>query len=378
MKNNTLKLILCSLLCFSCQTDDLDLFDPDAVRDPVVINTDITFADPNLVQEAKDLHSKLHTITQLGIAFGQQESIGRGINFFDPESLDSDFSRVAGDWPAVIGFDLERIELINTFNFYRPIVAQRKRDLIIKAHNNGSIIALSWHASNPITLEDSFDTTKVVSEMLEGGSKRNLFLLYLEELALFLKDLKDDQGKPIPVLFRPWHEMNGNFFYWGEGHRSTEEFVQLFRDTVTLLSNTFNVHNVLYVYSPNHVSSASAYLKNYPGDAYVDMLGVDIYDFKNGEFLNDAISNLNIVEDIAKEKNMLFALTETGLENVTQSDWWTERLYKAIRSSGMTYSMIWRNATENHFFGPFVGHVSEDNFKTFISKDVILLHSDIQ
>ncbi|WP_187388287.1 glycoside hydrolase family 26 protein [Seonamhaeicola marinus] len=377
MKELILKFLTVTLLLTSCTTDELDLFDPDATRVPQTLIPDVTFADPNIVQEAKDLHLRLQLITQKGIAFGQQGAIGGGVNFFDFESLESDFSRVAGDWPAIIGFDLEELELWDPL-IPNPNVQDFRQTLLTKAHNNGSIITLSWHASNPLTRRNSFDRTKAVTQMLEGGFLRDTFLLYLERIAYFLNNLKDENGNPIPVLFRPWHEMNGDFFFWGEGLRSTEEFKQLFRDTVTILTETYNVHNVLYVYAPNTVKNASEYLKNYPGDAYVDILGIDVYDHKSNNFVNDAIRNLEIVETIAKEKNMLFAFTETGLENVTESNWWTEQLYKAIRSSSISYTMVWRNATPNHFYAPYLGHPAEDDFRTFVSKDLILLHKDIQ
>ncbi len=377
MKHIIKILILIVFFCFSCQTDDLDLFDPNAVRDPITIDSQITFADPNLVQEAKDLHARLQHITQKGIAFGQQEAIFGGLDFYEYNSLESDFSLAAGDYPAIIGFDLEGWERWDTSIPIERFLS-RWESAIKNAHNNGSIITISWHASNPLSGGDAFDRTKVVGEMLEGGSVRSRFLRYLEDIAFFLNELKDENGRPIPVLFRPWHEMNGDFFYWGEGLRTNEEFKQLYRDTVTILSETYNVHNALYVYSPNIVTNAAEYMKNYPGDDYVDMLGIDLYDFRNGNFLNDAIRNLDIVENIAREKNMLFALTETGIENVPQSNWWTDNLYRAIRSSSITYVMIWRNARKDHFFGPYEGHPSEEDFRTFVSKDVILLNSDIQ
>ncbi|MGP1993915.1 glycosyl hydrolase [Zobellia laminariae] len=109
------------------------------------------------------------------------------------------------------------------------------------------------------------------------------------------------------------------------------------------------MHNLIYVYSPNWFSNSSEYLKNYPGDACVDILGIDIYDFKNGKFLQNALSNLNFVENIAREKNMLFALSETGLENITENNWWTD-----------------------------LGHPSENNFKEFVDKDFILLNQEMQ
>ena len=330
-----------------------------------------------MVQEAKDLHTKLQAITQRGIAFGQQGAIAGSMRNFDPTSLNSDFSDTANDYPAIIGFELGGLELIDPLN-PDPSITDYRKELIINANENGSIITISWHATNPITNANSFDLTSAVPEMLENGTHRDVFIQYLERLALFFNDLKDANGNPIPVLFRPWHEMNGNFFYWGEGLRTKEEYQQLYRDTVRILSEDFNVHNLIYVYSPNWFSNSSEYLKNYPGDAYVDILGIDIYDFKNGKFLQNALSNLNFVENIAREKNMLFALSETGLENITENNWWTESLSKAIRSSGMTYSMVWRNVSENYFYVPFLGHPSENNFKEFVDKDFILLNQDIQ
>ncbi|WP_289041865.1 glycosyl hydrolase [uncultured Zobellia sp.] len=375
--NKGLVVVVFSVFFFiSCTTDD-NLFDPNAIRVPAEVVGEVSFADSNLVQEAKDLHTRLRSITQQGIAFGQQEAIGGSIEAFDPNSLESDFSAIAQDFPAVIGFDLESLEFNDPLN---PNLSFRdfRKEFIVKAHENGSIITISWHASNPITRQNSFSKVPAVTQMLENGSHRKVFLQHMERLALFFNDLKDSNGNPIPVLFRPWHEMNGDFFFWGEGLRTTEEFKQLFRDTVTILTEDYNVHNLLYIYAPNQFSRREDYLKNYPGDAYVDLLGIDVYDFENGGFLQKAIHNLKIVERIAMEKNMLFALTETGLENLPQPDWYTENLYKAIRSSGITYAMVWRNAVKTHFYVPFLGHSSENSFKEFVDKDLILLNKDIQ
>ncbi|CAM4329475.1 glycoside hydrolase family 26 protein [Zobellia roscoffensis] len=376
MNKGLVVVVFSVFLCFSCTSDD-NLFDPNAIRIPAEVVGEVSFTDPNLVQEAKDLHTRLRSITQQGIAFGQQEAIGGSIETFDPNSLESDFSIVANDHPAIVGFDLEGLELNDPLNPDSSIRDYRK-EWIVNAHENGSIITVSWHASNPITGKNSFDRVSAVSQMLENGTHRKVFLQHMERLALFFNDLKDSNGNPIPILFRPWHEMNGNFFFWGEGLRTTEEFKQLFRDTVTILTEDFNVHNLLYLYAPNSFSHREEYLQNYPGDVYVDLLGIDIYDFSNGDFLQKALHNLKIVERIAMEKNMLFALTETGLENLPQHDWYTENLYKAIRSSGIIYTLVWRNAVKTHFYVPYVGHSSENSFKEFVDKDVILLNKDIK
>nr|WP_262922095.1 glycoside hydrolase family 26 protein [Aquimarina acroporae] len=340
------------------------------------INHGGIFADANLCQEARDLHSKLLELTQRGIAFGQQAPFGTGNNFPMPDKLDPDFKDVAMDYPAIVGFDLE---LIGRQPDVDPFI-EKFTKAVIDAHENGSIITMSWHATNPNNLGfgNFGDMNNVVPKMLENGEFRDLFLMFLERVARVFNGLKDAEGKPIPVLFRPWHEMNGDFFYWGEGFRTTEEYIQLYRDTVRILSEELDVHNVLYMYAPNWLSSPEEYLRNYPGDQYVDMLGIDVYDFKNGRFLENALNNLRIVESIANEKNMLFALSETGLENVTQNNWWTENLYKAIRSSSITYALIWRNDSSSFFHAPFLGHPAVDDFRTFLDKDIILLSEGIR
>ncbi|WP_298540818.1 glycosyl hydrolase [uncultured Aquimarina sp.] len=362
------------LVLVSCSTDEQSLFDPNAERNPPILTNTGVFADANLCQEAKDLYSRLLTITQDGIAFGQQEPFGTGNNFPMPDKLDQDFIEVANDYPAIAGFDLELISLQNSLVINEFI--EKFTRAVVNAHENGSIITMSWHMVNPNN--SSGILTTVVPDMLEGGMYRDKFVDNLTKASRLFKNLKDSEGNPIPVLFRPWHEMNGDFFYWGEGFRTTEEYKQLYKDTVKILAEDLDVHNLIYIYAPNWVTNSEEYMRNYPGDDYVDMLGVDVYDFKNGNFLQSALRNLQIVEDIATSKNMLFALTETGLENVDQNDWWTESLYKAIRSSSITYAMVWRNDTPSFFHVPFLGHPSVDNFKEFLDKDLMLLSQDIQ
>lgn len=367
---------------YSCSEDN-DLFDPDAVRNPPNISTPTSFADANVNQETRDLYEQLLEITQQGISFGQQVPFGTGNTFPVADELEEDFFEVTGDHPAIAGFDLELIGLRAGVNAPNTSSLDDYIDRFVAdvraAHENGSIITISWHMVSPNDFGQGGDGTfdNIVPQMLEGGTQRAFFIGRLERAARLFNRLVDAQGRSIPVLFRPWHEMNGDFFFWGEGFRTTEEYVQLWRDTVRILSNDLEVHNLLYVYAPNWVSTPEEYLRNYPDDEFVDMLGIDVYDFRNGNFLNSALTNINIVETIALDRNMLFALTETGLENVVQDDWWTQNLYRAIRSSSMTYAMIWRNDMTTFFHAPFLGHSSMANFNEFLDKEDILLSSDI-
>ncbi|SFD20271.1 glycoside hydrolase family 26 protein [Algibacter pectinivorans] len=360
-----------------------DLLDINATRNPPKLITPNNFADPNLNQEAKELYNKLLVLTQRGIMFGQQQPFGTGNNFPVSNKLEEDFFEVAGNHPAIAGFDLELISLQPDTRFSGPSLLDdfinQFVTKVVEAHENGSIITISWHFVNPndFNFDGTSNLNNVVSKMLENGEYRELFIDRLERVSRLLNSLVDSNGSPIPVLFRPWHEMNGNFFFWGEGFRTTAEYKELWKDTIKILSEDFNVHNLLYVYAPNIVTSTSEYLRNYPGDQYVDMLGIDVYDFRNGNFLSSIRRNLKIVENIATDKNMLFALTETGLRNVVEHDWWTQSLYKAIRSSSITYTMVWRNDMTTFFHVPFIGHPSQDNFNTFINNETILLSNDI-
>lgn len=377
MKKIILLFLFANFIFYSCTKED-DLFDANAKRLPPNITAPNIFADANLNEETKNLYRKLINTTQQGIAFGQQQPFGTGNNFPVSNELENDFFKVTGSHPAIAGFDLELISLQPEGEFLDNFINQFTA-AIVKAHENGSIITVSWHHTNPrgfgTSLDGSFNN--VVKGFLEGGEFREIYMNRLARAAKLFNNLIDTNGNPIPVLFRPWHEMNGDFFFWGEGFRTTQEYIQLWKDTVRILSEDFNVHNLLYVYAPNFVANRSEYLKNYPGDQFVDILGIDVYDFRNKRFLNTAIRNLEIVEQIATEKNMLFALTETGLTNLVNTNWFTESLYKAIRSSSASYVMIWRNDMTTFFHAPFLGHPSEENFNEFLNKEIILLTRDI-
>ncbi len=180
------------------------------------------------------------------------------------------------------------------------------------------------------------------------------------------------------MLFRPFHEHTGNGFWWGKGNCTAEEYIALWRFTLEYLRDTKGVHNLLYVYSPDIVSSQDNYLEFWPGDAYVDVLGLDAYDRSSWAIETNGLRLMRLLKHIAYLKNKPFAFTETGLENNTsQSKWWTEKLSKAIAGIPVAYVLVWRNKDTNHFFGPYPGCVSEEDFKTFVAGEQILLEKDI-
>lgn len=137
------------------------------------------------------------------------------------------------------------------------------------------------------------------------------------------------------------------------------------------------VTNLLYAYSPNFVLSEEDFLRRYPGDDYVDILGIDIYDREGDvdKFVVPFQISLDILKKIAK-KNKLYAITETGRDQIPEADWWTDKLYANIKDAGLSWVLIWRNAWPSHYYGPFPGQGSEANFNEFKNKPDMLFLRD--
>ena len=125
--------------------------------------------------------------------------------------------------------------------------------------------------------------------------------------------MKTKDGKKVPIIFRPWHENNGSWFWLGQNLCSDEEyraFWNLFQDT--LLGRRFD--NLLWSYSPNLSGSwtESKYLKRYTGNDRVDILGVYAYQTIQFIFTSQLKSDLEFIQSFATKNNKLFALTECG------------------------------------------------------------------
>ena len=83
---------------------------------------------------------------------------------------------------------------------------------------------------------------------------------------------------------------------------------------------------------------------------------------------------LAITCDFAKKHGKLAAVTETGYESIPNPKWWTETLYEAIKDYPVSYVLTWRNACdmEHHYYAPFPGQGSADDFKAFARLDQMM------
>lgn len=83
------------------------------------------------------------------------------------------------------------------------------------------------------------------------------------------------------------------------------------------------------------------------------------------------------IKKLGTEKNKLYAITETGLERVTENDWWTRIVYPIISDSGLSYILVWRNGRPDHFYAPYPGHSSQEDFIRFFNLPGTLFEKDL-
>lgn len=311
--------------------------------------------------------------------FGQQDAILYGRTWVGDEDR-SDVKDITGSHPAVIGLDFAGVTKYD----------EKSNQKLIKAvqdtYRRGGIVSFSWHMSNPAN-DGSFywaqDSIKVIPDILEGGKLHEKYKRYLKAVADVSAQFKTDEGELIPVIFRPYHEFDGEWFWWGKGHCAKDEFVSLWQFTVRYLRDHLGVHNFIYAFSPDcRFKTETDFMDYYPGEDYVDMLGMDNYwDFRPDGANNPKLAEkkLAIVADIAAKRNKLVALTETGLEGVKQVDWFTATLLPILQKVKVCYVLVWRNASDNinHYYAPDKGHPAETDFKKFCNDDNIIMQSDL-
>ncbi|MEO6820890.1 MAG: glycosyl hydrolase [Ginsengibacter sp.] len=342
--------------------------------------------DPKATIQTLHLYHNLKKLINKAIMFGHQDDLAYGVGWqYVPGK--SDVKEVTGDYPAIYGYELGHLELDQPVNL-DSVPFDKMRGFIKTAYSRGGIITISWHLTNPLTGKKAWDPAEgTVTSILPGGEKNELYKTYLDKVADFLMSLKDKNGVPIPVILRLFHELNGNWFWWGKDHCTPEQFKELWHFTISYLRDTKNIHQLLYAFNTDQFSSKEEYLEKYPGNEWVDMLGFDIYQRKDGpeaneKFIQSADKMLTMLTEIASDRNKIPALTEFGYPAIPDSTWWTTVFLKALGHHKISYAMAWRNAGlkpsgENEYYVPYKGQVSEKDFIKFSKEPNILFQKDL-
>jgi hypothetical protein len=339
--------------------------------------------DKKASPETMHLYNNLKKLIAKGFMFGHQDDLAYGVNWKYIDG-NSDIREVTGDYPAVYGWELGHLELDSAKNL-DGVPFNKIKEFIATGYARGGVITISWHFTNALTGKTAWDAQPgTVAAILPGGIKHDLYTGWLDKLAAFMLDLKGKNGEAIPVIFRPFHELNGSWFWWGKNLCTPDEMKQLYRFTETYLRDTKQVHNLLYAYNTDRFNGEADYLERFPGDEWVDIIGFDMYQRgkDNNAFISEMDKSLSVLEKLAAEKNKIPALTEFGYGTLPDSTWFTNALLPAIGAHKISYALAWRNAGKSpqgryEFYVPYKGAASAPDFEAFYKDKKTLFQQEV-
>lgn len=219
-----------------------------------------------------------------------------------PDQYSDRLQQITGSAPALKGYELGGI--------LNQSAAQLKREReqvvnsAIKWHKAGGIIAMTYHVHMPgecfcwANVNNGGITQEKFKEIITPGT--DLYNKHLEDLdsaAVFLKKLRDAE---VPVLWRPYHEMNGGWFWWGK----QAEFVKLWDIMYERFTEVHELNNLLWVWSPNAPDEwTDPFEPYYVGPEKADVLAVDIYYNRYKQQHYDQLSELAKGKPVAIGEN---------------------------------------------------------------------------
>jgi mannan endo-1,4-beta-mannosidase len=229
--------------------------------------------DPNATKEAKAL------LTKLSENYGKQTFSGQ----YDWTETNQ-IKAIAGVTPAILGADLMDY---SPSRIARGADPKKTTERVIDAAKRGQIVTLSWHWNAPKDLIDkeytapngekinglwykgfyTNATTFDVEKALKNPTSEDYKLL-IRDIDVIAVELKKLQKAGVPVLWRPLHECDGRWFWWGA--KGPEPLKQLWRIMFRRLTDRHNLHNLIWVFTGLDPAW-------YPGDNYVDIIGIDAY-----------------------------------------------------------------------------------------------------
>lgn len=186
-----------------------------------------------------------------------------------------DVYRLTGEYPGLAGFDFSQRNVDGAGTDCGPSDSNWRKFAILH-HEEGGLLRLMWHASNPWKLETSWSSIPEGHSLLElitpGNIAYDRWNGWLGEIADRLEAYAD---KGIPVLWGPLHEMNGRWFWWGTG--DTGPFREVWHHMFRYLTETRGLHNLIWMFCPDAKASLERAIEQYPGSGCIDIIAPDLY-----------------------------------------------------------------------------------------------------
>lgn len=226
--------------------------------------------------------------------------------------------------------------------------------------NNRAVPLVSWHLHSPYAVYSEFQNKMgcryhhlvegypqnhryVVNEILNNkqidtlgiGNIGDWFDLQVREIADFInKEFVDENGKPIPFVFRLWHEQQDSWQWWGLGtgsskrtHVSVEDYKALWRLTVEKFRNYCPNAQILWCYCPDrYFSDEASYLESYPGDDVVDILAYDDYQIGDDRgctaqmFIDAILNRARVVSAVSSRLSKPAMIAESNCKTADMKD----------------------------------------------------------
>ena len=286
-------------------------------------------SNPNASESAKRLYSYLRDQYGKHIIAGQQEYCGsHNYNSWNSPDVfikdnEAEFEYIldkTGKQPAIRGIDLLAYCTSST---WRDDAPERAIEWTNKYHG---IVTMTWHWNVPTekgssdtafyvkSASDKYTTFSITNALEEGTWENEVLMADIELIAGELKKLKDAD---VPVLWRPLHEAEGGWFWWGaEGAEPCKKLYRLLYDKLT---NEYGLDNLIWVWTGYTFPTSAEW---YPGDDVVDIIGYDKYNAKDGLPNLSAISSTfySLVQSTDGQKMVTMSENDSipSIENLTK------------------------------------------------------------
>ncbi|QGQ97217.1 glycosyl hydrolase [Paenibacillus psychroresistens] len=242
---------------------------PTHVTNSQLSETPITPVNPAASESSKNLLAYLYSLSGKMTISGQHDYLE------SPDEWSHVVKTITDTYSGIHGYELGA-----TLNQSDKLISSQRSavvDSAIQWYKAGGIVTIAYHASLPGTCACWSNVQKTISQkdfdkiITPGTTQYKQLIEDLDKAAVYLKQLRDTG---VPVLWRPYHEMNGNWFWWGKKNN----YASLWNIMYERFVGYHKLNNLLWVWSPNAPNaSADKYELTYPGSDKVDILAADVY-----------------------------------------------------------------------------------------------------
>ncbi len=226
-------------------------------------NVPMKLSNPNATAQTVAVYEYICSVYGNQIITAQQESV-----WMDTPDYEMDYIlSTTGKLPAMRGLDFMDDD-------FDGVVARSAA-----WWNKGGLVTICWHCGPEFS--GNYDNCKndEIADwdavLTEGTEANRQFIANMDKAGKALQELQE-QG--VTVLWRPFHEFDGQWFWWGKG--GSENFKKLWIMMYDHFTNDLKLNNLIWVlgYSHNGKQYSGKPAEWYPGDQYCDIVGADSYE----------------------------------------------------------------------------------------------------